>query len=76
MKLNPVSAAALGLLNVSVNTLGKPTPTTAGLKAFEIVGFWRTVKFTGPEPAPAMGTCVVVTPLTVLGFAPRVLLVT
>ena len=34
-----------------------------------------TVKFTGPEPAPA-ATCVVVTPLTLLGFVPAVVLVT
>ena len=34
-----------------------------------------TVKFTGPEPAPA-AICVVVTPLTLLGFVPTVVLVT
>lgn len=76
MKLMPVKAIALGLFSVSVSTLALPTPMTAGLKALATVGFRMTVKFTGPEPAPAVGTCVVVTPLTVLGLAPSVLLVT
>lgn len=76
MKARPVSAMVVGLFNVSVNTLGFPTPITAGLKALLMVGLLSTVKFTGPEPAPAVGTCVVVTPLTVLGLVPSVLLVT
>jgi hypothetical protein len=76
VKPKPVSAMAVGLFSVKVNTLGLPTPITVGLKALATVGLRMTFRFTGPEPAPAVGTCVVLTPLTVLGFAPSVLLVT
>jgi hypothetical protein len=76
VKPKPVKVMAVGLFRVKVITLGLPTPTTAGLKALATVGFRMTFRFTGPEPAPAVGTWVVVTPLTVLGLLPSVLLVT
>lgn len=67
----PVSGAAFGLVIVSVSVTGLPGPPTVpvGLKAFVIVGGASAVK-DAVAPAPAVGVCSVVTPLTLLIIVP------
>jgi hypothetical protein len=76
VKLNPLRGKLLGLVIVSVSTLTSPLLIAARLKLFAMVGFGRTTKATGPAPAPAVGVCVVVTPLTLFGLLPKFVLVT
>jgi hypothetical protein len=76
VKLIPLSGELLGLVIVSVSTLTSPLVIEARLKLFAIVGFGNTSKATGPAPVPAVGVCVVVTPLTLFGLLPRFVLVT
>lgn len=76
VKLNPLSGKLLGLVIVNVSTLTSPLVIAARLKLFAIVGFGRTIKATGPAPVPAVGVCVVVTPLTLFGLLPKFVLVT
>src|SRR5579862_5436434 len=58
---------------VIVNVICESTPATTvvGLKAF-VSAVPATVRFTAPEFVPAVGVCVVVTPLAVLGRTPVV----
>jgi hypothetical protein len=76
VKLALVRAARLPLPKLKVIVLVPPLAMVAGLKALVMVGLVTTVRLTGPDPAPAMGVNVVVTPLTLLGLMPRVELVT
>ena len=76
VKLALVRAAALPLPKLKVIVLVPPLAIAAGLKALVIVDLVTTVRLTGPDPAPATGVDVVVTPLTLLGLTPRLELVT
>lgn len=76
VKPAPVIAAALALLMLTLSTVLPPIAMLLGVKVFAAVGDVITVRLTGPAPAPALGVCVVVTPLTLLGLLPRLVLVT
>jgi len=76
VKLNPLNGKLFGLVIVRVKRLTSPELMEAKLKLLEIVGLDKTIKFTGPEPAPAVGVCVVTTPLTLFGLLPGFVLVT
>lgn len=75
VKLALVSATPFVFPNVNVIVLVPPGPMVVGLKALTIVGLLTTVRLTGPAPAPAP-ICVVVTPETLFGLLPRLVLVT
>ncbi len=73
--LDKTIALALMLPSVKVSKVVPPDVIEPEAKVLVIVGLFNTVKLTGPEPVPPL-TCVVVTALTLLGFAPSVELVT
>lgn len=75
VKLALLNATALALASVKVMALVPPPAIVVGLKALLMEGLATTVRLTGPAPAPA-ATCVVVTPLTLLGLLPGFVLVT
>lgn len=73
--LASVSAPAFVLPMVRVSKVLPPEVIDGAANDLLMVGLFNTVKLTGPEPVPPL-ICVVVTALTLLGFAPRVELVT
>jgi hypothetical protein len=75
VKVAAVSALVFVFDRVKVSVDVPPTVIVAGLKAFEIVGFVRTVRSTDAEPVPKV-VCDVVIPLVLLGCVPTVLEVT
>jgi hypothetical protein len=76
VKLSPVKGTLFAFVIVSVKRLTSPELIEAKLKLLAIVGLANTVKFTGPDPEPAVGVCDVVTPLTLFGLLPELVLVT
>jgi hypothetical protein len=76
VKLAPVKALAFGFVNVKVIVEVPPLWIVPVPNAFAIVGAPRTVRFAVFDVVPAVGVCVVVTPLVVFGLTPTVLEVT
>jgi hypothetical protein len=72
----PVSAEALLLASVKVTTEFPADAIVAGLNALAIVGALETVRVAVLLGGPAVVVCDVVTPVVVLFWTPRVLLVT
>jgi hypothetical protein len=72
----PVKALALELLNVKVMVVEPPCTIVVGLKPLVIVGADRTVRLAVLLAAPAVGVCVVITPVVLLGWTPGVKLST
>ena len=75
VKVAFVSAPAFVFPSVKTIVLVPPAAIVGVPKALLMVGLAYTVKFTGPAPVPAAGVCVVVTPLTLLGLTPILVLV-
>ena len=76
VKFTLPSALPLGLVRTKLMVVVPFTGIAPGLNPFSMDGGDSTVKFAKLDVAPAVGVCVVVTPLEVLGWAPYTLLVT